>query len=218
MKYFKVLFLFLTTTQSSFAQQNTIPDQYESVQCTYGDLNEDGIPEKVVVYNVDSVEDENDGVNREIIIFKRENEKWAIWHRSLSAVGNSKDGGMMGDPFGSIEIMNGVLSINQSGGSSWKWSTTDKYRYQNNSLELIGYTSYFGKLCEYQQDVDFNLTTGKIIINKEYERCEEEKGQVIYKKENEVFMHKLKQKVVLENRKEEEIKIVSPKYKHDIYL
>lgn len=219
MKYFKVLFVFISIAQVSDGQQNKVPDQYKSIECTYGDLTEDGVPEKVVVYNVDSIEDDINGVNREIIIFRQVNDVWTIWHRSLTAVENSKDGGMRGDPFGSIEIKNGVLLINQNGGSSWKWSTTDKYRYQNNAFELIGYSSYFGKLCEYWQDVDFNLMTGKIELKKEYEKCEDNnESQDTDKPENETFIHKLDHKILLESRKAQETKIVSPKYKHDIYL
>jgi hypothetical protein len=130
-------------------QDNLIPSQYQPIKEIYGDLDKDTISEKVVVYNMSNKEDEINGVDREVIIFKKDKEKWVIWQRSTTAVGNSKDGGMMGDPFEDIEIRNGVLLISQSGGSSWKWGHTDKYRYQNNTFELIGYTSNYGKPCEY---------------------------------------------------------------------
>lgn len=41
---------------------------------------------------------------------------------------------MMGDPFGEIEIKNGILLVSQNGGSSWKWGHTDKYRYQDENF------------------------------------------------------------------------------------
>jgi hypothetical protein len=66
------------------------------------------------------------------------------------------------------------------------------------------------------KDVDFNISTGKISIKKEYEDCD--KAQEIYKRENEEFVYKLKNKITLENRHKDEIKIISPKYKHEIYL
>ncbi|QEC69596.1 hypothetical protein FRZ67_20665 [Panacibacter ginsenosidivorans] len=201
---------------SSFGQENSIPKQYRPVKEIYGDLNKDSVDEKIVVYNVNDTEDEVEGVDREIIIFKKENRNWVIWHRSKTAIGNSKDGGMMGDPFEGIEIKNGILLVYESGGSSWKWSFIDKYRFQNNNFELIGYVSSAGKVCEYWQDVDYNISTGEIIIKKEYEDCD--KAQEIYKRENEEFVYKLKNKITLENRDKEEIKIISPKYKHEIYL
>jgi len=63
---------------------------------------------------------------------------------------------------------------------------------------------------------DFNLSTGKIIFKKEYEKCEDGK-QEIYKKENEMFFEK-GVIINLENRNEKEIKIVTPKYNRKIYL
>lgn len=215
-KNFFILFFGLFIYASSFGQENSIPKEYRSIKEIFGDLNKDSIDEKVVVYNVSDTEDDVEGVDREVIIFKKEKGDWVIWHRSKTAVGNSKDGGMMGDPFEDIEIKNGILLISQSGGSSWKWGYTDKYRFQNNNFELIGYVSNAGKVCEYWQDVDYNISTGKIIIKKEYEDCD--KAQEIYKRENEEFVYKLKNIITFENRDSEEIKIVSPKYKHEIYL
>jgi hypothetical protein len=134
----------------------------------------------------------------------------------MQALYSSRAGGMMGDPFGDIEIGKGVLHISQNGGSSWKWSHTDKYRYDNKVFKMIGYTSNYGKLCEYWEEVDFNLVTGKINVKKEYENCETE-NQEIYKRENETFVKK-GINLTLQNRSEREIKIISPKYQHEIYI
>lgn len=202
----------------SFAQQNGIPKHYVAIKETTGDLNKDGIDEKVVVYNMSDKEDEINGIGRELIIYKKEKGQWRIWQRSKTAVGNSQDGGMMGDPFEDIEIKAGILIISQSGGSSWKWNTTDKYRFQNNQFQLIGYTSYGGKLCEYWQTFDYNISTGKITVEKEFENCDEEGTQTISKKQNENFTYRLKKPITLEKRNKEAIKITSPKYKHELYL
>jgi hypothetical protein len=208
-------FLFFNT---SFAQETTIPKQYQSIKEVEGDLDKDGISEKVVVYNMSDKEVETDGIDRELVIFKKIKNKWNIWHRSANAVGNSRDGGMMGDPFEDIEIKNGVLLVYESGGSSWKWFHTDKYRYQNKRFELIGYTSNYGKLCEYWENIDFNIATGKIVVKKEYESCETDQSQEVYKTENENFSYKLSKKITLDNRKTIDVKIITPKYKHELYL
>ncbi|MEO6730034.1 MAG: hypothetical protein ABIN01_02370 [Ferruginibacter sp.] len=120
-----------------------------------------------------------------------------------------------GDSFEGIEINKGVLQINLGGGSSWKWKYADKYKFQNNEFELIGYSGIHGKACEYWEDVDFNLVTGKIINKKEYEDCE--RGQLIYKRENETFFKK-GISININNRNLKEHKIISPKYKHELYL
>lgn len=217
MKQLSILFTTFILFKASLSQDTLVPKRYQAIQEIFGDLNKDGISERVVVYDMNNKEDETEGTDREIIIFKKQLETWVIWHRSKDAIGNSKDGGMMGDPFEDIEIKGGILLIRESGGSSWKWGHTDKYRYQNNSFELIGYTSSYGKPCEYWENFDFNVLTGKIIIEKEYERCNNQ-TQVVYKTEKENFSYKLKNKITLENRKKTEVKIISPKYKHELYL
>ena len=123
----------------------------------------------------------------------------------------------MGDPFEAIEIDNGLLLIHQAGGSSWKWGNVDKYRFQNNQFELIGHTSNYGKLCEYWEDFDYNLMTGKIVFEKEYEKCDNQ-TQSVYKRENETFTFKPKQRITFQNRNRFDLKIISPKYKHEFYL
>lgn len=178
-----------------------------------GDLDKDGIPEKVIVYNTtDSTEY---GTVREIHILKQKDNNWTVWQKSRNAILKSEEGGMMGDPFEGIEIKNGILIINHWGGSSWKWSRSDKYRFQNNQFQLIGHTSNYGKPCEYLMNCDFNISTGKVILKKEYENCDQE--QQIYKTESETF-YKKGITLNLENRNLKEIKIISPKYREEIYL
>lgn len=217
MKQLGIILSIILISNTSFGQEDLIPRQYQMIKEVYGDLNKDGVEEKVVVYNMTDKEDEVNGVDREVVIFRKNQQNWTVWHRSTKAVGNSKDGGMMGDPFEDIEIRNGVLLIRQSGGSSWKWAHTDKYRFQNNRFELIGYTSFYGRPCDYWEELDFNTMTGKIIFKKEYENCDTG-TPVVYKKENENFTYKLKRTITLENRTETELTIVSPTYKHEIYL
>lgn len=122
----------------------------------------------------------------------------------------------MGDPFGQIDIINGILLITQHGGSSWKWRFTDKYRFQHGDFYLIGHASLDGKPCEYWREVDFNLSTGKMIVKKEYDECETN-GEKVRKVENESLL-KTGLKITLQKRQEREIKIVTPEYGHEIYV
>ena len=210
-----ILSFLLTLTHISYGQELPIPDNYSVVDSVSGDLDKDSIAELVVVYNM-GPENEIDGVPRELIIYKLSDDKWTEWKKSDQALYGSKDGGMMGDPFGEIEIKNGILLISQNGGSSWKWGFTDKYRFQDGEFYLIGYSSIAGKLCEYWKDVDFNLSTGKMIVKKEFEECETEEQQ-IYKRENETLYEK-GLKITIQKRQEREIKITTPKYGHEIYI
>jgi hypothetical protein len=209
--------MFLFSAVKSSSQSIPIPPNYSVIDSAIGDLDKDGIDELVVAYNTKSKDDEiSKGVPREMIIYKKTNTRWTVWQKSMQALYGSRDGGMMGDPFGDISIEKGVLNIYQDGGSSWKWSHTDKYRYDGKAFRLIGYVSNNGKPCEYWMNVDFNLVTGKIIMKKEFENCDTP-DQEIYKRQNESFFKK-GIGITLQNRGEKEIKIVSPKYRHEIYV
>lgn len=214
-KEIRILIFLLTLIQLSHGQELPIPDNYSVVDSVSGDLDKDSIAELVVAYNMGPENDIN-GVPRELIIYKLKNNKWIEWKKSDQALYGSRDGGMMGDPFGEIEIKKGILLISQNGGSSWKWGFTDKYRFQDGEFYLIGYSSIAGKVCEYWKDVDFNLSTGEMIVKKEFEECETEEQQ-IYKRENEALYEK-GLKITIQNRQERKIKITTPKYGHEIYI
>ena len=200
-------------SMSCLGQDHFVPHGFEIIEEKIGDLDRDGISERIIVYNTNDTTE--DGIVRELRILKKSNKKWTIWKKSRNAVLKSQEGGMMGNPFEGIEIEKGILIISFSGGSSWKWSYKDKYRFQNGQLALIRHSNISGKPCEYWIHIDFNLSTGKITYKKEFEDCE--KGQEIYKTENETF-YKKGISIDLNNRNSKEIKIISPKYKYELYL
>lgn len=217
-QFLPIIFLALTNSITGFGQQVPVPANYSVIDTVSGDLDKDGTNEMVVAYNTEKENpDSFESIPRELIIYKKQNNKWITWESSKQALYGSRDGGMMGDPFGDITIEKGILSISQDGGSSWKWGHTDKYRYQGGEFVLIGYTSGYGKPCEYWENVDFNLSTGKLVVTKEYEECHDSGSQKIYKRENETF-YKKGLKITLQTRSEKEIKIVTPKYGHEIYV
>jgi hypothetical protein len=206
--------IFIVICIESTGQEIPIPKGYSIIDTTFGDLDNDRQDELAVAFNT-KVDNEYESVPRELVIFKKNNSKWVVWKKSKKALFESLDGGMMGDPFENIDIKKGVLEISHYGGSSWKWGHIDKYRYLNGDFYLVGYSSIEGKLCEYWQTVDFNLSTGKIIVKKEYENCN--RRQEVYKKENETF-YKKGFKITFENRNQKEIFIVTPKHKHKVYI
>ncbi|MBW2963132.1 hypothetical protein [Mesonia aestuariivivens] len=206
-----VLFVFLN---SLLVLGQNIPKNYVVIDSILGDLDNDNIKELVVVLNTKKAEKENENIPRELRIYKKINKKWINWKNSEQALYGSREGGMVGDPYAGIKIKNGILLISHFGGSSWKWGYTDKYRFQNENFYLIGYESNYGRPCDFWENVDFNLSTGKIIFEREFEDCEKEK---IYKKENETFYEK-KLKITLEKRQAQKIEITSPKYNYKIHL
>lgn len=212
---FSLVFYFIVFS-ILLSQDIPLPKNYSLIDTVTGDLDKDGIRELAVVYNMTETGDPAESIPRELIIYKYQDGHWKTWKTSLQALYGSRDGGMMGDPFEEISIEKGILSISHFGGSSWKWGHVDKYRFQNGEFYLIGYTSSSGKTCEHWLTVDFNISTGKMEVKKEYEQCEDD-SQDIYKEENETLIKK-GILITLQNRMDKKFKIITPQYGHEIYL
>jgi len=182
----------------------------------YGDLDRDAVNEKVVVKELKDTAD--DGKQRELIIYKKDQDNWKVMVSSRKAILGSESGGMMGDAFSSkeISIENGILIIGHDGGSSWKWNTVHKYRFQNQNLELIGYETSFGKICEYWEEFDYNLSTGKIIYIKTTEICDDDGIQKESQTVRETFRKKLQKIPNIQTINTIENIIITPKYKAEL--
>jgi len=180
-----------------------------------GDLDKDGVAEKVVVYSRDLEWESPEP--RDLIIYKQKDGGWTEWMSSEKCVLHADEGGMMGDPFGDITINKGILEIGHSGGSSWKWGYTEKYRFQDGNMYMIGYTSTYGKPCEYWQDLDYNLSTGDCDFLFTVEACEEGQSEDYGPDRKEHFIHKLDVLPTLGARRDFEYSFKSPKGE-DIYL
>ncbi|MFK5983650.1 MAG: hypothetical protein QM499_12110 [Flavobacteriaceae bacterium] len=180
----------------------------EIISEALGDLDKDGIPEKVVIYNTDSVVDF--GLVRALHIYKKEADNWKIWRKSNTAIMKSNEGGASAeDPFQNISIKNGILIIShQGGGGPSMWSFINKYRFQNNAFYLIG-VSTEDSHYEDKTVFDYNLSTGKAIYVFYTD------GVLDTKEE---FNHKTKKQPKLSNMTFGKNKITTPKSKATIYF
>ena len=181
-----IIILFLIPFVSCKGQVNKsiediqTPESFKVLEEIEGDLNNDGIPEKVVVYDTEKETDY--GTERQIHIYKKNNNEWGLWKKSIGVILPSQQGGMMGDPFDGISIERNCIVINHFGGSRQKWNYTHRFRHQNGDFQLIGATISYGAPCDYVTDFDYNLSNGKIHYKKEAEDCENENSTV--EKEN----------------------------------
>lgn len=182
-----------TTAEATSTMVDTIvtPAGLIKLGETMGDLDKDGKAEKAFVF--DTKRNTDFGTEREIHIFKLNDNKWELWHKSIGAVMPSENGGMMGDPFQEIKIENNCIVINHFGGSRYKWTYTHRYRFQNDAWKLIGATVNNGTPCEYWDNYDYNLSTGKIKYERETENCEESEDNPKIKKTSKDFTNKLKE-------------------------
>ena len=204
-------FLAIVFSTFCFAQKEFQPIGSAIIDSIDGDLDGDKIHEKVIVYDTKDTTDM--GTVREIQVLKKKGGKWSILEKSRNVILESKGGGMMGDPYQSIEIKKGILLITQAGGSSWKWGYTDKYRFQNGHFELIGYDSSYGKPEEYFTDIEYNLSTGLLTFSKEVENTGE-----YGESKKEAFIKK-GLKINFQNRNQKEQRAIRlPKTQETIYL
>ncbi|WP_201982662.1 hypothetical protein [Hymenobacter rubidus] len=159
-----------------------IPAGYEVLndgQAT-GDLNRDGRPDAALVLRSKAEYKETaetaEAPPRYLVVLFGTPTGFALAAQASRVMLRQDDGGAFGDPFAGIDIAKGVLSISHYGGSSWRWSHTDKFRYQAGSFYLIGETR-----VSYQNNTDCaqgnwemhdtNFVTGEYRVEKESEAC-----------------------------------------------
>ncbi len=150
-----------------------IPADAGILKKTEGDLNNDGLPDVVFVFN-DEAESGNeanlhseDVPNRILSIqFQKKGGKYEEVASSTSAIMCKTCGGLLGDPFEGVAIKKGVLIIDHYGGDHDRWGFTDTFRWQNGGFFLIGRTILTAdNSLLISEKRDYNLVTGDYIIS-----------------------------------------------------
>ncbi|WP_336758162.1 hypothetical protein [Aeromonas hydrophila] len=172
MKYFSTLFFALAVNTALAEEPSQKHITSKVIGEAMGDLDKDGIDEKVIV--LDTGLDGEIGTQRTLLIYKKKQDKWVLWHSSQGPILDSTHGGMMGDPFISVDIQRGAIVIDHFGGSRHKWSYIHRYRFNNKSWYLIGATINYGAPCEGFFEFDFNVTTGKATYKTYQDGCDNE--------------------------------------------
>ena len=86
-----------------------------------------------------------------------------------------KDCGGQFEPLSGLTIAKGVLTVDQMGGGSERWSVSSKFRYQKGAFYLIGETTsktQNGPRCPVESSEDNNLLTGVSIVTATRQDCE----------------------------------------------
>lgn len=168
-----------------------VPPGYDTLATATGDLNKDGFKDVVMVLKSKLEEKSYDAIDVDtipprllIVLSKSGNnkEKDAYFVSAISdkAILCKSCGGVFGDPFEGIEITNGIIKLYHYGGSAWRWSNTDKFRFKEGKYYHIGSTrsSYWNvKRCDKLGDFagtefeDINYLTGQFEKKKISENC-----------------------------------------------
>ncbi|MBZ4188550.1 hypothetical protein [Niabella beijingensis] len=109
-----------------------------------------------------------------LAVFKKEQGQWKLWHQTVMPLLGDQNGGMMGDPYDGVAIARRCIVISHFGGSRQKWNYTHRYRFQSNNWYLVGAAVHFGAPCDYMDQLDYNLSTGDVVIRHTTEDCEKE--------------------------------------------
>jgi hypothetical protein len=127
-----------------------IPNHYRQLAegRATGDLNGDGRPDVVLALAPVAEDkqaqagDENERAlpPRLLLVLWRTPSGYQLAALARQALLCRGCGGAYGDAFQGLDIAKGVLSIYHYGGSSWRWTVTGKFRYQQGSFYQIGET------------------------------------------------------------------------------
>lgn len=97
------------------------------------DLNADGREDVLLVLEADREEtkgDEPDEMPRRLLILRRDTSgALQLAKQSEQAVLCRQCGGVMGDPFESVEAKKGSFTITHYGGSAWRWASRYQFNY-----------------------------------------------------------------------------------------
>ena len=140
------------------------PKGYREIGTADGDLDKDGTPERVIIFDTGNPTDM--GTEREIRIYRAAADEWQLWHSSIGAVMPSEHGGAMGEPFRSVDVERGAIVLKHSGGSRAKWAHTPRYRFQDGAFHLIGTTTTTDIPNDVSDEFDYNLSTGRATYKK----------------------------------------------------
>lgn len=122
-----------------------IPKKYVVLDQANGDLNGDGVQDKILLLRLkhEITEEEQRPV---LILLGLKNNKYRKIAENINIVLSLGDGGIHGDPYHGVTIKNGYFSIEHFGGSSWRWNQVITFKYskqkQNWFLYKIGEESW----------------------------------------------------------------------------
>lgn len=160
-----------------------IPAGYDTLADGYvvADLNKDGKQDVVLALHSAAEEEKNPEAFRPLMVLLADGDRFKLLSKSNGAVMCKGCGGIFGDPWAGIFVERGVLHVNHYGGSAWRWSSVEKFRYQQGGMVRIGSTSdYFHNVSDCdgegvggagQRYKDINFVTGQQEIMERDDDC-----------------------------------------------
>jgi len=116
-----------------------VPKGSKLLDWQIADLNVDGRPDVLAVYESALEPSDDDGPRTLIIAVRQADGALKVVKRNDKVVYCRQCGGIFGDPFESLSAAPGKLSVNHYGGSNWRWTNTFNFAYsrRDNTWQLI---------------------------------------------------------------------------------
>ncbi len=154
-----IFLIFIIFQLTSYAQDIDSKDSFNGpVMEIKGDLNKDGLDDKVIVTQ-DTINEKSPYKIR--IFFAEPDGKFKLIVSSTKLIEaqypDGKNGYKTGTIFSDITIKNGVLIVNTE---LIRGYYEHKFRFQNGNFELIGFYKIYADGFSEDQTIDFNLLTG----------------------------------------------------------
>lgn len=173
----RILFFLLLAPFTTFCQNDQVELSFNNlVSLVYGDMNNDGVMD-VAMVSQDTI-NEFAPYRLEIFFTQKNGDKKLIISTDKAIqpqFPNGRNQYTLGNGFGELSIHNGVLWIESS---LTRGHFEHKFRYQNNTFELIGYSYVNSDGLGKMYLVDYNLTTGKRIETLNYYSTDKPEEQV----------------------------------------
>jgi hypothetical protein len=167
-----ILIFQVSYSQDQDMEELKVPSSYRKITETKGDLDYDGIDEKVIVYETTEV-DKDSFFIKELYICKIEENHIKLWKRNKTVLFSQRDSYDDRDKTPKLKILKNTLIIEQTfhGSSRGDDFFRDVFRFQINDWYLIGSTIVSHYACLWKDTSDINFSTGRVIVTLDNQCC-----------------------------------------------
>lgn len=150
--------------------ESFVPKGWEIIGQTKGDINKDGLEDFMLAIK-DIEEDMNDDKEYSrllLVLFGTKDKLLTLYVSTGKAILCKRCGGVFGDPFQSLVLKDGELSIEHFGGSTERWGITDFFRWNGKDFILVKETRSSANVNDpdnsYKEKIKTATDFGKVLL------------------------------------------------------
>ncbi len=116
-----------------------IPTGYTLLDAENGDINRDGLIDKIIILQLIKEGNASEEKRPLIILLRKKNGKLAEAARNDNIVLSYDMGGIHGDPYHGLTIKKGFFTVEHFGGSAWRWNYTSTFYFSKKIQQWLLY-------------------------------------------------------------------------------